>query len=81
MSAKMLHESIVENYKIDAYLGQVWLSKGWLCPAVLGKGLGQGSAWLEPPCSGQKQEKTPPQIISNNPRSSIKPDMHQSPIL
>ena len=36
-SGKMLLVRINENNKIDAYFGQVRLSKGVLCPAGLGK--------------------------------------------
>ncbi len=32
------------------FLGQVRLSKGWLCPTELGKGLEYRPARLEPPC-------------------------------
>ncbi len=34
---KMLLVRIVENHKIDDYLGQVRLSRCWLCPAGLEK--------------------------------------------
>ncbi len=40
LSGKTLLVRIVENNKIDDYLGQVKLGKGWLCPAGLGNGLG-----------------------------------------
>ncbi len=40
LSGKMLLVRIVENDKIYDYLGQVRLSKGYLWPARLGKGLG-----------------------------------------
>ncbi len=52
-------------------LGQVRLSKGYLCPTGIGKGLGQGPAELKAP-AGARVEKTPPQIIFNNARTSIK---------
>ncbi len=39
LSGKMLLVRIVKNNKIHDYLGQVRLSKGYLCPAVLGKGI------------------------------------------
>ena len=40
LSGKMLLVSIVENNKINDYLGQVRLSKGKLRTTGLGKGLG-----------------------------------------
>ncbi len=39
LSDKMLLVRIVENNKIDDYLGQVKLGKSWLHPVGLGKGL------------------------------------------
>ncbi len=39
-SGKMLLVRIIENNKIDAYLGKVKLNKDKLCPAGLGNGLG-----------------------------------------
>ncbi len=39
----------IQNNKIDAYLGQVRLSKGQLSPAGLGKGLGYDHAVSESP--------------------------------
>ncbi len=59
LSGKML----LENNKVDDYPGQVWRSKGLLCPAGLGKGLSPQGLEI-----GKKA-----QIIFNNPRSSIKP--------
>ncbi len=40
LPGKMLLLRIVENNKIDAYLREVRLCKGYLWPAVLGKILG-----------------------------------------
>ncbi len=37
LSGKMLLVRIVKNNKINDYLGQVRLSKGWLCHAGLGR--------------------------------------------
>ena len=37
-----------------------------------------GPAWLKPP-AGARNRKTPPQIILNNPRSSIKPESAPDP--
>ncbi len=56
LSGKMLPVRIVINNKIDDYLGQVRLSKGYLCPAGLGKGLRYGPSGLEPP-SGVRNSK------------------------
>ncbi len=44
LSSKMLLVRIIENNKIDAYLGQVRLSKGYLSPAGSGKRLRNGPA-------------------------------------
>ena len=65
-------------------LGLFRLSKSQLCPAGLGKQLGQGPAGLEPPppprpSRDQNQEKTPYQIIFNNLRSTIKPGSAPDP--
>ncbi len=49
LSGKMLLVSIVENNKIDAYLGLVWLSKGWLCPARVRKGIRIGPRKVRTP--------------------------------
>ncbi len=40
LPGKLLLVRIIENHNLDAYLGQIRLSKGQLCPAGLGKGLG-----------------------------------------
>ena len=40
LSGKMLLVRSIENNKLMLTLGQVRLSKGKLCPAGLGKGLG-----------------------------------------
>ena len=37
----MLLFKIIENNEIDAYFRLGWLIKGWLCPAGLGRGLGE----------------------------------------
>ena len=40
-------------------LGQVWLSKGYLCPAGLGKILGLGLTCLGPPAGARNKKKHP----------------------
>ena len=47
LNCKMLIVRIIENNKIYACLGQVRLSKGYIWPTWLGKGLGQGPAGLK----------------------------------
>ncbi len=59
--------------------GQVRLRKGQLCPAELGKGLGQGPAGLELTVRARNRKKTLLQTIFNNPRSSIKPESAPDP--
>ena len=49
LSDKMLLVRIVENNEIYGYLSQVRKSKGYFCPAGLGKGLKKDPAGLEPP--------------------------------
>ncbi len=53
---------IVENSKIDDYLGQFWLGKGQLYPAGLGKGLVKVPAGLVPLAEARNRKK-PFQII------------------
>ncbi len=60
----MLLARNVENSKIDDYLGQVRLSKVYFCPAGLGKGLGYGTAALEPPTGARNRQKDPHKQIS-----------------
>ncbi len=48
LSGKMLLVRIVEINKIYSY-GQVRLSKGQLCPTMLGRKSGYGPKGLEPP--------------------------------
>ncbi len=40
LPGKMLFVKIIENDKTNTHLGQVRLSKGYLCPAGIGNGLG-----------------------------------------
>ncbi len=79
LSVKMLHVMIVDNNTIDVYLGQVRLSKDLHCP------VGRKDIRIEPcsviaPGRDWNRKKTQPQIISNNLRSSIKPENAPDPI-
>ncbi len=74
LSGKMLLKRIVEMIKLRLILGQNRLSKYELCPAGLGKELGQ-----YPPTGARNRKKTTLQIIFNNPRSSIKPGSAPDP--
>ena len=56
------------------------LGKYYFCPAGLEIGLGYGLAGLEPPARARNSQKKP-QIIFNNPRSSIKPESAPDPII
>ncbi len=77
LSGKILFVRIINN-KIEVYFRAGQAKKGQLCPAGLGKGFGQGPAGLEPP-AGAGNRNEPSQIIFNNPRSSIKPEITPDP--
>ncbi len=61
-------------------LGQIMLGKGQLCPAALGKGLGQGTAGLEPTAGAKNKKNKPTKLVFNIPRSYILPLTAPDPI-
>ena len=67
----MLLVWIIDNKKNYIYFGSGQVNKSQLSPAGLGKRLGKCPLGLEPP-QGLEEEKTPPPLIFNNPRTSIK---------
>ena len=56
LSGKMLLAKIFETNKTVPFFGKVRFTKGYICPARLVKGLGEGPAGLEPP-AGTKNRK------------------------
>ena len=60
-------------------LGQVRLSIGQLCPAVLVKILGQSPEGLEPPAGAINRKKHSLKLFFHNPRSTIKLESAHDP--
>ncbi len=56
---KMLLVRIVENNKIDDYIGQVGLSKPYFTPPGLRKGLEYSSEGLEPSTGARNRKNNP----------------------